>query len=1020
MRKMNPAVKSVLAASLAMGAGTGIVVGLDVMTHGTIPAAVAADETGNLPVSYEAPATKATDANGNVAQLDTTDDSFRSTGTIRVYATGSATKHTGPFTIKFALPSNWVSEGGTFRQPTHDFDTDNSFDDVAKHAKLSFEDDNQTCVLTVGGEGLKGGQQIVVNYAVQTTTRSTVTIDNQDVPFNHSNTTHVSTMTNKLNPIEFSTTVTMKDDWSAPDYNSWIDVPTSTVGSTSPTVEPTPTGTVKLAMGKTYGTGYIYYTFTGNAARARLTTVTLDGEADSAIHLVNVGSTYMVKRAGTSEYSEAVSCNQPMNFKEGDVARLSFDIAVDADVDALAKMFANKTVTLSSHITVEGDSTDSAMDSSLLPVGARAQETVSAQIGLATARLDVTGVTLHGDTLNASNEVTMGDEIYAEVPVKATGYVHSGKLRVTLGTDDATSSVKITGVASASGTPLDSSTYAIDSTGKYVDVNLSAFKDSQTTTYRILVKCGDDASQYEQLNGKTIPVNTAVALLDGELEAQSASAQFKIAAPSAEITTQVTDPNVQLPDNNGLTYKDAIVSNLGDTARFQVTFKNTSDQAIKDIKLHDTLSIKTKTGTELLNSTGCVDILPNTAVLTKIHDGNSTAVNATIGLVDADSTGHPYHIDVTPAPALNLAPGDLLVLQYDAKIGHTEIASSNGTMRGSTVTNAPTMDDANYANVTLTQPSSVTVATAELAVNLTANKEKITTGENATYVMTIQSVEQWTTNVNDEYAIGLHMTSVLDEFSHTYGYQYDLGKVKLYHVHDGSFSVIPSNAYEVAWVEQDKDKNPDAQDQLSFTLDINEAKANSYKIRNVNKPATATEIQDVTQSDDQGSAGGESVGGAEATDDETTTAAAQAEATSKDDASKSDDIDVATLAQKLKFGYIITFDGTTENVVKGFAGTIDSNTYALARADNAGFAMDSQAVTIVGDEIMAPETGGKVDPNSVTNQGSHNANGTGTNGRQTTPVPLSPTGVDAPTSLGILAASVAGLAYTWYRKIRRR
>ena len=995
MRKMNSAVKSVLAATMAMGTGAAIIVTADVMTHGTIPTAVAAD---NLTATIT---TNKNQQDGHVAVFSADDNTFSTSGTITIgTSTNDSSRHTGPFTATFKLPDKWKEKQATFQSTS--FEATNMSDaDKSRVSVSSSADDGTTCIVTVGREGLRGGQQLVISYSIKT---PTLTFETNIWDWNHAGA--IAAMQADLDNwsfVEPNPNPAYATDWTNPGYTKTI-----TVNDV-----PNPSQPVLLAPGRPSVSGSVTFRFTGNSSHVQPSGITLTGDAANAFELVPDGA-YKIKRAGASDYSsETLSPNAVADFNEGDEITLSFSVRARYNFEAYRAMTNNLTAKLSASITVNG-TTDMGQT-----IGSKPQETVSADLGVAMTSLSITGVT---PAASENKRVTAGDTVEVLVPVRSSGYTHSGKLRVLVNNTDAPA-VKITGVRTASGDPIDASSYSIMGDGQYVDINLPSMTSGTLSTYKIVVVCGSDSSTYDSLIGKTIKVNSAVAILDQSLddvngsvetllqqEGQAPSGtQFQIVSPSMSATTLVTDPTFNANDD-AAHYHDKIVTNLSDIARFKVTFSNPAaadgGQVVKGIKVMDSLTIENKSGESLSNDDARVDIL-NTdghqVTLYKVSDGNTTPVNsATVSLSGPESPDHPYQIEVS-APSLDLQPGESIVLVYDVKMGHTEVVSSNRNMRGASVTNNPKIDSSNKVQLPVATPSTVKVATAQLSVSLNATKDEVAAKESTTYVMTVQSVEDRTTTLDDEYAIGLHVTTALDNLSRSYGYGYDLDSVKLYHVKSSGAVAIPPSAYTTTWVEQEEDSN--SPEHLAFNIDLDETKANAYKIKNVSK-MDAEETRSMMQS---GDADGES-----------------AEAESILTAESSDEADIETLATQIKDGFIILFDGTTKDLRAGFAGEITSKTDSLARADNAGYAMNSKDVKVIGEEIITPTTGGKV---PVTNDnGTNGGNGTGTgtngstnNGRQsTTSGPLLTTGIDAPMSVWLLIAGIAGWGLTWYRKIRRR
>lgn len=977
MRRINPAVTAGLSAAIVMGVGTAAIVSMDNMLRGDMPVAVAAQQIPNL--SYTEPSTTS-----GTLTCDATDYTFSGSGQIVVTATG----HTGPFHVSWTLPKNWTDRGATITTLS---DTPNPT--TGLNYTCTKSDDQKTISLVVLGAGMEAGNTITINYTAKTDTQ----------------TGQINTDPDATTPLQDQIDAILSDLSSL----TWIrDGISFDTDYSQPNVTPSQTPIGSTLYLNDSGDGKLTFTFAENCAGVTLTAPVLSSEISGIISPFTYDQQgWTLTKAGqTTSESTPVAFDSSHNYNKDDEVTINFHVKVPWSRSARIAIGSGKSGNVSATCSVGGYSLP---DGTI--VGKRDTAfTASSPVSLGLSSLSASKPSSSSVVQNVTNPniaPTMHDELEVPIRVSATGLVQQqGWVRVALNNVGATG-VRITGVKSGNQL-LPETDY--ENNGDYVDIKVPALGGAVSyKDYGIMVICGDIDNA--PLHGKTVGVNADAATFTDDLKSladlrgETPMYTFKIEAPTATIESAVTDPTVVVQDQQSA-FSTEMTSNLGDVATFKVTFTNDSDRTIKGVTLDDKLRSFSKDGsTELDNTTACVDILTTPEItLTKVSGtGESTSIDITATLTPPTLAEHPWQLHIepsNPSNAINLLPGESLVLQYNAQMGHTNITASSQNMRGATITNDPEMDAQNFIDGTSVEASDITkssvkIATAQLSARLDATKDKVPLGEKTTYFVTVQSVEQRTT-LADEYAIGLHLTSILDEHSRSFGYKYNKDSVKLYHVSDNVATAVPANDYAVAWIEPEL--GSDTLKEMSFTVDIKDGKEGLYKMKNVavSNPNTSR------------------VGGESASQDASQTVQAES-----DDDTDSKKGDVKALAKQIHEGFIITYDGVTDHVDAALAGELPANTDVLVRADNASFSVDSKKVTIVGEEIRTPTTGWKADPNALgqnPNDPNNPNNPNNRNGRNEPTGPLVPTDASLPVSIGAVLAGVAGWAVTKYRKIKRR
>lgn len=1012
MRKIKSAIRGVLSAALAMGIGTAVIVGADYMAHGALPtasAAVRADPSFSVTQTTN-------DGHSAVLMAGSSLDSsqFKSEGTITVTSTG----HTGPFTVEFPLPQNWLQYNATFA--TFAVDTNASATNSTGYAYAACTDSsNKVGKLTVEGAGIDNAQQkITINYTVTTNvvSWSDINIDMQ--------TDAQAEVRDSLDSLAFwsgSPSVSQQTDWSAPGLSMSIQ-PARTSNDPYP-----------LSPGQSYDNGRVTVSFSGNSKNVLLDTLKFnDGSIASPLTATTFDTSWKIYRhtdqnnlSSPVEYSQTLLAGHQTDFLEGEYATIDFNAKVDLT------MLFNHTAKISTTATVNG-----ATQSNGMRYGQKSPESVATWFTVQSTSMEVVSVTSANKT-TPDQEVTIGDTVELDVLVKSHGYTMASDVGIVImNPTELGGKVKFKSLSSDHSDKIKSQTVDANT----VDVALNPMFPNDTIHLRIQVECGQlEANTVSLLKDKIIKFNADTTMMNNKPDfaalqaAGTAKHEVQIATPTATIASLATDPTVAVQEPQNV-YQQDIVSNLGDTARFQVTFTNTSNRTIKNIVLNDALRAYSRDGDNVVlnpTQTACIDILANTVSLTKVGtDGSTAAVATTNTLTPSNIAEHPWQLTVTPTSALNLDANESLVLQYDAQIGHTEIEASSRNMRGATVRNAPSMTATNLLNNAVSTPAtaSVKIATAELSTDLSVTKNKIPRGDKTTYVMTVQSVEQRSTTFSDEYAIGLHINTYLSEDARSRGYRHNLDSVKLYYVVNGQVKkVVPASDYTLAW----DDTASGGVKETAFTLDIKPNKATSYKIKNVSASQVSTTDSNTNSGDN---AGGESVGG-ESVDAEAVNGGkkSRSAATSADTvlpseatATKNRGDDVTTIASDIKDGFILTYEGLSDGLPSGFIGELQTTTDAVVRADNASFAMDSEDVVVTGEALMIPETDVTQQATDGANNGTQpTGNGTqgGQNGNATRSNPYAPlisTDVGLPMSFVALLLAAGGWGYTRYRKIRRR
>lgn len=963
MRKLNPVITAGLVpALLAMGVGVATIGSVDFMVQGDIPQANAIESSTNMSTALAYPGgvsfTSDAQGQGGEGQGDPQPQgpvtyTFSANASYELQVSPSLQGNTKPFVLRVALPEAWGDDAQVG-------DVASSVQPSSRNVTVAKDPENpRVIVIEAKDFGLKANDRITLTFPVSVT--STLYGDNHE----QQAADRKAQLEAATSPVE---SISFGEDWT---------VPAVATGN----------GNYELSSTSLYPTKGATGTFTaevtGSVAGLRLSQPTLSTVIPGVT--VTPGDSWSILNADGS-VKENVAWGDARDVLVGERIRYGFQVAsTEEAAGAMGSQFALAT-------TISGTGKDGVEGSAM-------QQVTSSSPTIAISPISADIDASNGLSVDKTRP-SAGDEVILAVKVTPTGEVARGAVKVALsrGTHEQVRFVE------ADGTQVD------PASGAYAIIPFEDLTEPRTFYARIKVGEATDAA----LSGETFSFTWTGAVLGGTDGIADADpnrvydgCSFTVAEAGATGASYVDDPALDIPAETRAT---EMVVNLGDKAEFQVEItNNTNDATIKGLKVKDSISAKDSSGAAITASTAKLAIPGEPQLYRKVTNGDTVTdepIAAEVTFDDAARTS----FTVAPTSPLDLAPGETVLLRYTATIGQASVKA----MRGATVTNSPVATGDNMpAGKAAIAPASVSVATAQISPHLTVTEERIPVGSKTTYVLTVQSVkpEGAQTVTADNYAIGLHVAASLDPYSTGLGYAYDRSSVKLYQVTDGTMAEVPVADYEVVDDEEDASR---------FILSIKDEKAASHRIKvvtsasaNTNKSGGSTDTSDVGEKEtvDQGSVDGQAQAGGESAEAPAIGTEAVTKASGSDE--KKDSVSLEAVAKNLVDGYIMTYEGTTSGI-KDLSGSVTTNADALVRADNAGYAVDSKNVIILGEDMRETQyadatpasTGGTAGTTKkATTQGKGN---------------LVNTDASAPRLIGALLTSVMALFAVRLRKISKR
>lgn len=431
---------------------------------------------------------------------------------------------------------------------------------------------------------------------------------------------------------------------------------------------------------------------------------------------------------------------------------------------------------------------------------------------------------------------------------------------------------------------------------------------------------------------------------------------------------------VKLPDLSDLDTSNNVI-NAGDRATVLVDVNNENANATaKNLAYADKLDEASVEGGAYIDTDSIHVLLGETDITDKV----------TIETTDANDGCSGFSVTGTEDANIDMPRGSQhLYVMYDVIAGTTR----SNKLRGVEIKTDPSVTCDNTTKTNMTHAdATIVVASSALVTNLTSTKDEIAIDDTTTYTLTVQN------RIDDEDSIARSVVIAgnIADSSYETGYTYVTDSMKVYKV-SGKHAEDVTDSVKVTWTEGKQ-----------FVIETGEDL----------KAVTSAQI-----AADKGTASGDTTDGSTDVDTDaatdSTTDNGGAEATGED--TQTPAIDVDGIAQSLREGYIVTFDGTTENMpAESYSNTL--STSAVTSADNAAYSTAYNDILFTGREREDPPVpgNGSYSDDLVLTEGEGGAGGAA-GGSLSQTGGLSETGTVV--GIGAIGTALAGAFYALRKRI---
>lgn len=434
------------------------------------------------------------------------------------------------------------------------------------------------------------------------------------------------------------------------------------------------------------------------------------------------------------------------------------------------------------------------------------------------------------------------------------------------------------------------------------------------------------------------------------------------------------DEGVKLPDLSDLDTSNNVI-NAGDRATVLVDINNENANATaKNISYTDKLDEASVEGGAYIDTDSIHVLLGETDITDQV----------TIETTDANDGCSGFSVSGTEDAKIDMPRGSQhLYVMYDVIAGTTR----SNKLRGVEIKTDPSVTCDNTTRTNMTHAdATIVVASSALVTNLTSTKNEIAIDDTTTYTLTVQN------RIDDEDSIARSVVIAGNIADSTYetGYTYVTDSMKVYRV-SGKQAEDVTDAVKVTWT-----------DGKQFVIETGEDL----------KAVTSAQI-----AADKGTASGDTTDGSTDAGADTTTDGTDsnenADATGEE--TQAPAVDVDGIAQSLREGYIVTFDGTTENMpAESYSNTL--STSAVTSADNAAYSTAYNDILFTGREREDPPVpgNGSYSDDLVMTEGEGGAGGAA-GGSLSQTGGLSETGTVV--GIGAIGTALAGAFYALRKRI---